>query len=244
MLTKLKTLASIYLNMAKVNFQTSRKLKELKMIYQPLIIRKSTTDEHVFQQIFLYDDYEIGQLNFKPKTIIDAGSYVGYASIFFNYKYPEARIAAIEPSSANFGTLQQNTQNIPSITRYKAGLWHKEAKIKVVDRKTGNWGFMIEEVGPDEKFDLETITVQKIMLDKGWDEIDIFKIDIEGSELELFTYNYEEWISKVKIFIIEFHDRIKPGTTDAFYNAIKGLKFNQIQRGENLIFIKEGVLLG
>jgi hypothetical protein len=43
---------------------------------------------------------------------------------------------------------------------------------------------------------------------------------------------------------INFHDRIKPGTTDAFYNAIKGLKFNQIQRGENLIFIKEGVLLG
>ena len=194
---------------------------------------------HVFQQIFLYDDYKIGALDFEPRYIIDAGAYVGYASLFFNNEYPQAEIVSIEPSGANFPTLEQNTKNIERIKRYNTGLWHKETWIKIIDRKTGNWGFMIQEVAENEDHDLKTITVDTILKDTGWPRIDIFKIDIEGSELELFTHNFQSWIGKVRIFIIEFHDRIKPGTSDAFRTAIAPFQWNEFQRGENLIFIRK-----
>lgn len=93
---------------------------------------------------------------------------------------------------------------------------------------------MIQEVGENEEHDLKTITVDRILEETGWPGIDIFKIDIEGSELELFSNNYESWISKVRVFIIEFHDRIKPGTESAFRKAISGFEWKQFQRGENL----------
>lgn len=239
MFKKLQVLASIYSNMARINFKTFLRLRELKKRYQPLIIRKNSTDEHVFQQIFLYDDYAIGDLNFAPKCIVDAGAYVGYASLYFDSQYPDAEIVSIEPSDTNFPTLAQNTENLRNIRRFKAGLWHKEAYIRIVDRQTGNWGFMIEEVGEKEKHDLKTITVPYILEQTNWPHIDIFKIDIEGSEFELFSENFESWIGKVRVFIIEFHDRIKPGSTDAFLNAISPFTWKQFQRGENLIFIRE-----
>lgn len=225
--------------MARVNFKTFLRLKALKKRYNPIVIRENSTDLHVFQQIFLYDDYAIGELDFKPKYIIDAGAYVGFASLFFDSEYPNAQIVSIEPSQTNFPTLTENTKNVKNVTRFQAGIWHKEAFIRIVDRKTGNWGFMIEEVGANESYDLKTITVPQILAQMSWPQIDIFKIDIEGSELELFTYGAEEWVGKVRVFIIEFHDRIKPGCTDAFMKAISPYNWQQSQRGENLIFIRK-----
>lgn len=239
MFKKLQVLASIYSNMARVNFKTYLRLRQLKKKYPTLVIRKNSTDEHVFQQIFLYDDYAIGDLGFEPIHIIDAGAYVGYASLYFDSQYPKAEIVSIEPSDTNFPTLTQNTENLKNIRRFKAGLWHKEAFIRIVDRKTGNWGFMIEEVGINDPHDLKTITVPYILNQTGWKWVDIFKIDIEGSEYELFSENFESWVGKVRVFIIEFHDRIKPGSTDVFLKAISPYRWRQFQRGENLIFVRE-----
>ena len=50
--------------------------------------------------------------------------------------------------------------------------------------------------------------------------IDILKFDIEGSERYLFDSNFDEWLPKVRILIIEFHDRLVPCASKAFFNAI------------------------
>ena len=56
-------------------------------------------------------------------------------------------------------------------------------------------------------------------------KIDIMKIDIEGSEKELFESNYESWLPKVKTLIIELHDHMRKGAALSKYNfslAVKG----------------------
>lgn len=146
---KLKILFWIYSKMLWVYSLTAIAWLKLRMRYGRFRIRSGSTDLHVFQQIFLYDDYLL-DLNFKPEFIIDAGAYVGYSAIYFNQAYPLAKISSIEPSSDNFDTLEFNTSRIPQIRLYNAGLWNKPAFLKIQDRNTGNWGFQTLEVKEDE----------------------------------------------------------------------------------------------
>ena len=97
---------------------------------------------------------------------------------------------------------------------------------------------MVEEVTDSEEFSFKAVTIGKILKRSGYKEIDILKLDIEGSEKEVFSNDYEDWLSKVNILIIELHDRMKPGCSEAFYSAINQYNFIKINSGENIILMK------
>ena len=63
-------------------------------------------------------------------------------------------------------------------------------------------------------------------------------MDIEGSEKEVFSRNYKSWINKVNIIVIELHDRIKSGCTDALYSAISRDEWEEYKEGEKVILIR------
>jgi len=206
-------------------------------IFKPLIIRKNTTDIDVFYQIFIRKEYDI-PLEINPLLIIDAGANVGYASLFFAHKYPNAEIIAVEPEESNFKILEQNTQRYKNIKRIKAGIWHKNAYLKIIDNKCGEWGFMTKEVKPSENYDIKSITVDDILKKFNHERVDILKIDIEGAEKELFSKDYEPWLDKVKVIFIELHEEMKEGCNKAFWSAIKKYNFKKMKKGENIIIIK------
>ena len=235
---KVKVLIQIYTRMIWVYLRTALVWLKIRWSYGRFKIRSGSTDLHVFQQIFLYDDYVI-PLDFQPGFIIDAGAYVGYSAIFFHQAYPNAKIVSIEPSSSNFTTLEYNTSGIEGIQLYNAGLWNKPAFLQIRDRQTGNWGFQTVEVGEKDTWDVQTVDVPGLLRESRMDVIDIFKIDIEGSEFELFSGN-TDWVGSVRVFIIEFHERIRPGCTNRFREAIAPFQWKEFQRGENLIFVREG----
>ena len=99
----------------------------------------------------------------------------------------------------------------------------------------------------DDMSDLEStrgITIEKIFKDSGFDYIDILKLDIEGSEKEIFSddSHYQSWLPYTKILIIELHDRMKRGCSRNFFRAISWYEYFFMQSGENLIFIREDLL--
>jgi len=73
-----------------------------------------------FEKIFLDREYDLSFLNLDPKVIIDGGSNVGYASVFFANRYPDARIISVEPEASNFRLLVKNTRSYPNVTRIRA----------------------------------------------------------------------------------------------------------------------------
>ncbi len=70
-------------------------------------------------------------------------------------------------------------------------------------------------------------------------QIDLLKIDIEGAELELFQSNYEQWLPRVKVVVIELHDHLRPGCSSAFNNAINSINHRKAQQGENIIIYNQ-----
>jgi FkbM family methyltransferase len=149
------------------------------------------------------------------------------AAIYFANRYKEAKIIAIEPESNNYELLERNTENYTNITAIKAALWNTSGEISLFDTGLGNDGFMVENNEAllktpvkNIKQKIKTITIDEIINEFHIDSVDILKIDIEGSEKEVFE-SCKSWINKVKCIIIELHERMKKGCNKAFRKNIK-----------------------
>lgn len=207
----------------------------LPNIKYPIIVREKTTDVYILEEIFLDECYDL-MTKIKPKLIIDGGAYVGYSPIYFANKYPGTNIIAVEPAFSNFKFLRENTHHYQEIELIHAGIWHKKAWLRIKNPGGEEWGFEVEEIEEMEPGSIKGITIEEILKKSGYKEIDLLKLNIEGAEKEIFSNNYEKWLDKVNILIIEFHDRIKPGCREAFFSAIKNYNFSQEKSGVYNIF--------
>jgi hypothetical protein len=52
---------------------------------------------------------------------------------------------------------------------------------------------------------MHAVDIGGLLNKSGFDRISILKIDIEGSEREVFRHNYQAWIGKVDRLVIELH---------------------------------------
>lgn len=194
-------------------------------------------DKFTFKEIFLNLDYDY-DYTFDAKHIIDAGANIGYSAVYFANRFPEAKIICLEPDDANFELLQKNTEKYANITIVKKALWYANAPISIVNPEAGDRGFM---VGDDSSSSttLDGITVESLMNEQGIPQIDIFKIDIEGAEKEVFNNSPDEWLTKTSFMFVELHDRMKEGTSKAVFKAVSNHDFMFDMKGENLIFYRK-----
>jgi FkbM family methyltransferase len=209
---------------------------------EPVYLRTGTSDLHTFREIFLREEYSI-KFPLVAKTIIDAGANIGFTTLFFHRAYPSAKIVSLEPDSENFKTLKQNTSGYQNLYPLQAALFNRVGEIKIVDEGHGIRGFMAREISDNQIGQtMPCTTLVELMSNHNLTEIDILKMDIEGSELEVFQYEPEKWLPKVKCLIIELHDRMKPGCSKAVFQAISKYNFDFSIKGENLVFLNRDYL--
>ncbi len=209
----------------------------------PPVLRIPADDVFMYNQVFNKRDYGM-KVNKPPAVVIDAGANIGMASIWFASRFPQAKIIAIEPETGNHDLLRRNVQPYPNITLVQAALWDRESELSIVSQPGfGEAGFVMtgegEEIPPGAKIvqKIRALTIPAIMEEFGLDSVDILKMDIEGSEREVFEAA-APWIGKVETLIAELHERMKPGCEDAF-GLIAPQFPHQWRRGEN-VFLSRG----
>ncbi|MEO9070113.1 MAG: FkbM family methyltransferase [Ginsengibacter sp.] len=200
---------------------------------EKILLRNNPSDIQVFTQIFINREYDVTE-NREIKTIIDCGANIGLASLFFLSKFPGARIVAIEPEENNFQMLIKNLSSYKNVTCIKKGIWDKKANLEIVDNGWGNAGFVIKESPIVSSSTIEAISISMIMEEFELDEIDILKMDIEGSEEQVFSSN-PEWIKKVSLILCEIHENLKPGLSEKI-ESILAPCFNSTLNGEYHVF--------
>lgn len=205
-----------------------------------LFLRTSTSDEPTFRQVFMNIRYEI-DLPTAPKTIIDGGSNVGYASVFYAKKYPQAHILAVEPDSSNFEMIEKNTLRYPNIDKIKSAIWGNSTWLKISNPDAQKWAIEVEETKSNDENAFQAFSISDLISKMGWESVDLLKLDIEGSEMSVFEEGYEEWLPKVKLLIIELHERMRPGCTAVFETAINKYNFERSISGENLVYINKNI---
>jgi FkbM family methyltransferase len=210
---------------------------ESKEFQHPIYLRNNTSDIPTFYQICYELDYEL-DYDESPKIILDCGANIGLSTIFFKNKFPNSKIIAIEPEESNYQMLLRNTCKYEGVNTLKRGIWNKNTNLIVEDIGLGCWGFVVKEVENENDNTIKSISIDEIIKKNNIKYIDLLKIDIEGSEKELFELNTDKWLPYVKNIIIELHDRFKEGCNDTVFKAINEYDFNIISyQGEN-IFLK------
>jgi FkbM family methyltransferase len=205
-------------------------------VRHPIHIRPRSSDFFVLEQIFVDKDYEL-EIENSPSLIIDAGANVGFASIYFANRYPRATILAIEPERTNFECLVENTRPYSGVVPILAALWgHRETLS--VDKGEKSWSCTVHPQTPTASEVITGITVDELIGSYDIGHIDIFKMDIEGAEIEVLNSNSAEWLDRTDILIVELHDRFRSGCSEALSAAIRDFDFDRSERGENTILIK------
>ncbi len=204
----------------------------------PVYVRIPSSDVLTYWQVFVANEYAV-EVNRTPEIIVDAGANIGLAAIYFANRFPHSTVIAIEPEDSNFEMLVRNSAPYENITPIHAALWNENKNISLVDPGLGNSGFMTEDVGernresPNSIHSTRGMTVDRIMDEQGIEHIDILKIDIEGAEREVFG-EPSRWITRVDSLIVELHERMKPGCTLSFSDAVEEFDTKWTQ-GENVV---------
>jgi len=196
----------------------------LPKLKRSIYLRKKTKDLETFEEIFLTNLYNT-LLPIEPKTIVDAGANIGLASLFFKIRYPDAEIVAIEIESNNAEIIKKNTDNFSNFELMIKALYNTKSYFKIEDPYNATNSFQIKEAASNESYDIESITLDEIIKNKNWETIDILKIDIEGAEKQLFESNYENWLPKTKVIMVETHDRMIPKCSFTVMKAINEYNF-------------------
>ena len=95
---------------------------------------------------------------------------------------------------------------------------------------------MVEETEIPNEHSIPATSIEEIMREYNLERIDILKIDIEGSEIEVFENNTQFWLSRTRLMIIDLHDGMRRGASKSVCNAIQDYDFGMELKGENLIF--------
>jgi FkbM family methyltransferase len=187
---------------------------DLPELAHPICMRAGTSDLWVFDQIFLYREMEtdFGQ---NLAFIIDAGANIGLTSVYLANRFPNARILALEVDQQNFELLAENARPYPHITPLLKGLWHCRAKLVINNPEDYEWAFTVSEASQEGSSTVEGISVADLLLDFGWEHVDLLKMDIEGAELEVLSHGAEEWLDRVRVLAIEVHYQ-RVGCWEAF----------------------------
>lgn len=214
--------------------------------------KKPSSDILVFDQIYCFREYQpvvedykqhFGQNPNQNVNIIDAGSNIGLTSLFFSEHFEKPSIIAIEPDRANFGMLGFNLQSAEGkIVKINGAVWCKNTFIKIVNdfRDQSDWAFRVEESA--DEGDIQAFTINQLAADHGFDIIDILKIDIEGSEKQIFDPQLSDlsFLERTKCIAIEIHDEFD--CRQDIYTLLTQYGFTFREQGELTIGINHNLI--
>jgi len=201
-------------------------------IPHPITIRMRSSDIYPAIQIFQGKEYSFACQS-APKTIVDAGANIGLTSVIFANRFPDAQVLALEPEKGNYEQAVLNLAPYPNVRVIHAALWSNSDGISIFDPGLGEWGFQTKDAAEDSAGEIvKSMTVMDIIEENGLDQIDILKMDIEGSEVEVLL-DSSAWINKIGLMITELHDGERSNSSRVFYNHTNN--FDTIwRRGENI----------
>ncbi len=192
----------------------------------PLVFRSDTSDTNVFSQIFIHREYRCLDEVRHAGLVVDCGANVGYSSAFFLSRFPEAHVIAIEPDPDNFEVLRTNVRPYGSrCTPLRAAVWSSSDGLVQSPRQAGTrqeWAVKVRPAEGGEEPTVASIDLPSLLRDSGYDRISILKIDIEGSERDVFASD-TGWLDRVDNLVIELHGA---ACRQVFMAAIDGRGFD------------------
>jgi FkbM family methyltransferase len=186
---------------------------------------------NLFEEIFIFEVYRFRSSR-PPSRVIDGGSNIGLAILYFKLKYPEAYVVGFEPVSDLFELLALNvtTNQLSRVEVFNQGLSEKAGPVVMYqnsNRSTLNWSMFAQNVTS------KAITCHSVLLSTIIEEDQEYalKIDVEGSEIRIVQdLVWSGKIKRISEFIIEAHPAVVKELFPAMLNQLEanGFKYDVI----------------
>ena len=218
---------------------------------RPLIIRNGGVDLQVVRYLFVDGEYDLVPAAKakvgarydailaagKTPVIVDAGGNIGTTAVWFAHDYPQAKVVTIEMEAGNFNPVGERSR---LAQRHSNACGHRRSG-QVTVRGCGGQRILGLTVRTLPKAGtIPVVSVQQAKEAAGPNgELLIVKIDIEGSERELFSGDCA-WLDEVQCVMIEPHDWLRPqeDTSRTFQLEIGKRDFSVFLQSNNLIYVR------
>ena len=200
---------------------------------QPVSIRGgNSTDGFAFYQHLAMKDLDIFDLG-TPKLIIDAGANIGMASLYLLNRYPSVKIVAVEPDPDTFELCRTNLAPFADrVVLVKGAVWRSCGELTFV-REQAEWNSHVRDMenvhvgrnaspAPATELKVASFDMPALIAMGGGGPVDLLKMDVEGSEAEVFRGDAERWLPGIRNIVIELHG---PECEKSFASALQGYKY-------------------
>jgi FkbM family methyltransferase len=181
-------------------------------------------DQLVFGEVLIKRDYEVDIA--PPLTVLDLGGNIGFATLYFGRRWPDAKLAVVEPVPTNVAMLRENLAlNNITATVFPAAVGVTDGSVTMELAELDCAHHIVAEgrvTGTRGGISVEALSIPTILQRLGWDRIGLLKVDIEGYEAELFR-SQPDWLHRVDVVCLEAFD--KTITADELMAIAKGYGF-------------------
>ena len=194
--------------------QPSNTLERLRWRGRDVFYRSGTSDAIVIYQNLLRGgkkaEYYVPPA-LAPKVILDIGSNLGGSILYFHSVFPDAAIIGFEPHPETFEVLRRNVADLPGVSVFNYGLGAGDAAVTIPFEGPNFGRFRLAPraiVDPDavRSVECQIRHAGDTLRSLGLSQVDLIKIDCEGSELDVFTTAPEELITRCRWIVGEMHD--------------------------------------
>ena len=195
-----------FINLYPLNMSTRSSLK---------VAIANRSEIQLYQQIFVKDIFNLENLPMvlplKKPVVFDLGANCGFFSLRILDIYPEAKIYAFEPQHSlvkSFNNCVTQNQLSDKVEIRQTAVGDKNGKsIFYENRSPISASLLKEKVSRRsirKKYEIDLISVDQFCEDSDVSSVDILKVDVEGSEIDVLK-GAKDIMNSVKVLYIEVH---------------------------------------
>ena len=171
----------------------------LNALEHPIEVRAGTPDIATIINNVIREEYGQSWLVSEPKTLLDAGAYIGDTTAYFLSRFSGLHAVALEPDPNNLALAERNLAPYGERANLiNAALDGSAGRVRIDGAHDGAG---ISEQGVE----VDALTVPDVMERMGWNELDVLKMDIEGAEVAVLDERANAWLGRVRSVILEPH---------------------------------------
>lgn len=184
-----------------------------------IYLRKFSSDYKVYVEIFLHECYVLSKdylKSIETPVILDIGSNAGISCLYFSTINQNCTYICVEPNKKNNKVLRHNIGG--NGLNYKVinkGLWHEDKKLYFHETEEF-WTGKVDSTKSESIVDC--LSLQSFITIYAKQDIDLLKIDVEGSEIDILIKDklISNSLKNVHSIIIEVHDAKKISFVSTF----------------------------
>ena len=183
----------------------------------PVYVRGGkSTDSTVLYEMLVTGEYDFASGLNAPETMVDGGANIGLAAVYFLNRYPSVRTISVEPFAESVDLCRKNLAPYKErATVIQGAIWRDEDGV-CLDPQNEEWAHRVRPAAAGETGLTQTLTVKSLIGLCGG-SLDLLKLDIEGSEREIFGPDSMQWLPDVRNILIELHGK---DCAERFFSAL------------------------